>query len=624
MSEHNNGAPPDNDGGDPQARRMSSPPPVKPLYLDADGPDPVFGLLHMLPDGVRGEIAVLICPPFGWDDICSYRSRREWAMDLATSGHPTLRIDLPGAGDSGGSPEDPGRLSAWTGAVSSAASWLRTATGCPETAAIGIGLGGLVVCCAIAEGAPIDDLVLWAVPSRGRSFVRELRTFGRMEAAKFGLPHDGGHASLPPGGIEAGGFVLSGEATRDLEELDVAALPFADGQIRRAYLLERDGISVDERLRRHLQETGAAVTVSPGQGYGAMMAEPQEARPPRDVFAHVESWLDDASSDSADRPATSPARDRLKLSQPSQPPVQDRDTAELTVDSVRIRETPLAIEQPFGLMFGVLTEPVDVPARDLGAVLLNAGAIRHVGPNRMWVDIARRWAARGVPTLRVDLEGIGDADGDGERFTELAKLYAPELVNQVCAALDALEARGLGCHFVLAGLCSGACWSFHGALRDERVVAAFMLNPRALFWDPSLETARNLRRGLLRLSSWRRVLRGEVSPTEMATLARRAPFALLRRGATRWHARRAGEDELDRALDRLRDTGKHLQFIFSDNEPLHEELELDGRLRRLDRWPNISLELIPGRDHTLRPFQSQHHAHEALDRALDRELAAIS
>ena len=178
---------------------------------------PVFGLLHIPPDGVRGEIAVLICPPFGWDDICSYRSRRDWAMDLATSGHPTLRIDLPGAGDSGGSPEDPGRLSAWTEAVSSAASWLRTTTGCSEMAAIGIGLGGLVICRAIAEGAPIDDLVLWAVPSRGRSFVRELRTFGRMEAAKFGVPHDGGQASLPPGGIEAGGFVLSGETTRDLE-----------------------------------------------------------------------------------------------------------------------------------------------------------------------------------------------------------------------------------------------------------------------------------------------------------------------------------------------------------------------------------------------------------------------
>lgn len=133
--------------------------------------------------------------------------------------------------------------------------------------------------------------------------------------------------------------------------------------------------------------------------------------------------------------------------------------------------------------------------------MLNAGAIRHIGPNRMWVEIARRWAAHGVPTLRLDLEGIGDADGDGERFTELAELYVPELVGQVRAALDAIEARGVGRRFVLCGLCSGAYWAFQGALLDERVTAAFLLNPQALFWDPSLEITRDFRRGMLRASS---------------------------------------------------------------------------------------------------------------------------
>jgi hypothetical protein len=35
----------------------------------------------------------------------------------------------------------------------------------------------------------------------------------------------------------------------------------------------------------------------------------------------------------------------------------------------------------------------------------------------------------------------------------------------------------------------------------------------------------------------------------------------------------------------------------------------------------MRLELIPGRDRTLRPHYSQERAHEALDRALDRELS---
>jgi alpha/beta superfamily hydrolase len=33
----------------------------------------------------------------------------------------------------------------------------------------------------------------------------------------------------------------------------------------------------------------------------------------------------------------------------------------------------------------------------------------------MWVEASRRWAALGVATLRIDLEGIGDADGDAGR-----------------------------------------------------------------------------------------------------------------------------------------------------------------------------------------------------------------
>jgi alpha-beta hydrolase superfamily lysophospholipase len=611
------------DVGSLQADRMSLPP-IQAHYLTADGADPVFSLLNMPADGIRSEIAVLLCPPFGWDDVCSYRSRRDWAMELATSGHPTLRIDLPSSGDSGGSPQDPGRLAAWTGAVSAAASWLREATGCPETAAIGIGLGGLVICSAVAEGAPIDDLVLWAVPSRGRSFVRELRTFGRMEAAKFGQPDDAGAVSLPPGSTEAGGFLLSGETTRDLDALDVATLPFPDGRIRRALLVERDGISVDERLRRHLEEAGAAVTVVPGPGYGAMMAEPQEARPPREVFMRVEAWLDDVSSDNTDRLGTSHARDRLELSPTSRPPAQDRDTAELTVDGVLIRETPLTIEQPFGHMFGVLAEPVDLPARDLGAVLLNAGAIRHVGPNRMWVEIARRWASRGVPTLRLDLEGLGETDGDASRFTDVAELYVPELFEQARAALDLLEARCSQRRFVLTGLCSGAFWAFNGALRDERVSAAFMVNPRTLFWDASLETVRYLRRGLLLPSSWRMILRGEVRLARILAVIRSTPRSLARYLAARRQTRSTGRDELAEALDRLRDAEKHLIFIFSEREPFHEELAHQGRLTQGDRWPNIEVDLIPGRDHTLRPLYSQQRALDELDRALEHELSSPS
>jgi alpha-beta hydrolase superfamily lysophospholipase len=622
--------------------------------------EPVFAMLHNPAERGQRDTAVLLCPPFGWEDVCSYRPRRAWAQHLAAAGYPALRVELPGAGDSGGSPGDSGRLDAWTEAIASAADWLGAATGRRRVAAIGVGLGGMLICRAAAEGAPIAEAVLWAVPSRGRTFVRELRAFGRSESSKFSPGGDFKAQPLPRGYIEAGGFVLSSETVKALERLDLAKLELPEDRLRRVLLLERDGIGVDERLVDHLEQTGEDphgeareqavgkvkaqrsaevpeqsgrdVRVTAGAGYDAMMGEPQGARPPFEVFAEVEAWLSEVVEDDVIVPvepsdASRLVDERVGRKGPNASPsvlstrlARERDTAELTIGDAVIRERSLPIEQPFGRLFGVLTEPAMEERTDLGAVLLNAGAIRHIGPNRMWVELARRWAARGVPSLRLDLEGLGDSDGDDTRFSDVAELYVPQLVDQVQTAIDVVESHGVAQRFVLVGLCSGAYWSFHGALRDERVAAAFMLNPRTLFWDASQETVRYLPRGLFQAPPLRTVLRGEVPRPRPGGGIREAPRSLFRRAVSRVQAFGDG-DQSDLLFDLLRDKGKQLLFAFSENEPLHQELVRQGRLPRNERWPNMRLELIPGRDRTLRPHYSQERAHEALDRALDRELS---
>jgi pimeloyl-ACP methyl ester carboxylesterase len=595
------------------------------LYL-CDGPEPVCAFIHSPSEVLQSASAVVICPPFGWDEICSYRSRRDWANDLARAGFPTLRFDFPGSGDSGGTPRDPAQLSSWTNAVTSAAETLQAMTGLERVAAIGIGVGGLVACKAVAEGAEIDELVLWGVPSRGRTLLRELRAFASLEDSVLGPvdEEDLEPAPLPDGALWAGGFALPAATAEELERLDLTQLHPASDRPSRALMLERDGISADERLRAHLQEAGVEVTVAPGEGYNAMMAKPHSARPPLAVFARVRSWLEEPTAGHDHDPSepwsspTSPGgAARPTMTEPG-------SSVEMSVDGVRMRERAITVHQPFGDLFGILTEPAQGPRAELCAVLLNAGAIRHIGPNRMWVEAARRWAGMGVSTLRLDLEGIGDADGDAERFSELAELYDLGLIGQVSAALDVLEAEGLGRRFVLGGLCSGAHWSFHAALGDERVVGALMLNPQALFWDPSLEAARDLRRGMRSSSSWRKVLRGEIPMARVGKIIRQAPFTLPRRALARRQARRRGENELDEALGRLSAGRKYVRFIFSGNEPLYEELLHDGYVERLSTWPTVGLEMIPGRVHTLRPFQSQQAAHAALDRALGEVLQQTS
>jgi hypothetical protein len=224
----------------------------------------------------------------------------------------------------------------------------------------------------------------------------------------------------------------------------------------------------------------------------------------------------------------------------------------------------------------------------------------------------------------MDLAALGDSAGDAFTSRDLAALYGRGTIDQVRAILDALEARGAATRFVLGGLCSGAYWSFHGALQEERVVSALLLNPRAFFWDPSLDKMRELRASLHSGTPWGRAAHGDASLAQILALLQwspKAPLMLARRAVSRRRMRRLGGDELDHAFDSLRDSDKTLTVAFSGEEPLHEELAREGRLRRLDRWPNFSLERLPGVHHSLREVSVQHATHQAIDQAMTRELA---
>lgn len=591
---------------------MTQPPPARALYLGTV-PDPILAFFHA-PAAVRATTAVLICSPWGWDDVASYRARRSWAEQLAAAGHPALRFDFPGTGDSGGSPYDPRRVEASAGSVVAAAAWLRAETGCSRIAAIGLGLGGLLAAKGITEGAAIDDLVLWGAPDRGGTFVRQERAFSQMQTSGYSLTGEPEPIVLPPGWMEAGGFVLSAETIAALSEIDLGSL--GTGRLSRALLLDRDGIAIDRRVREHLVAVGVEVTRAKGSGWAAMCFHPERYKVPLEVIARVTAWL--AAAPTATGPAIAVGA----------PPA--KEFAEFEVDGVRVRESAVMLDLPMGPRFAVLAEPAAPATTGVSGIFLNAGAVRRIGPNRMWVDAARRWAARGVPTLRVDLAAIGDSEGDGRRYRHVGRFYAPELEDEIVALIDEVFRHDLGGRVVLGGLCAGGYWSFHGAARDPRVTAALLMNPRILVWDPEVVARREARNlPLVRSAAWwRRLFRGEVTLSRVRAIVR----ALLTHAWLRvmrlpsvlgWRQDHLAKNPVEVLLDRLHDNGTRVLMAFSDDEPLHDELEEGGFLARLDEWPNLEVRTLPGRDHTLRPIVAQRAVHALLDRELNRVLEGV-
>jgi pimeloyl-ACP methyl ester carboxylesterase len=582
-----------------------TPPNPKIFYLDA-GSARVFACFHPAAPG-QSRQPVLICSPWGWEEVSSYRSRRQWAEALAAAGHPTLRFGLPTTGNSSGTPRDPGVVASWVAAVVATARWLCAASGVPGITVLGLGLGGLLARAALIEGAPIEELILWAAPVSGRAFSRETRAFSRLQGWNGlleGAPPD---SALPEGWLEAGGFVLSAETLAELRDLDPLACP--DAAPKRALLLERDGVAVDAGLRESLAATRAEVSIAPGPGWADLVSHAERTKLSRQTAGAVASWLAEGE------PAAPTASSRLV----SAPAVSDE--IELEIGGRRVRERPLSIEQEFGSSFGVLAEPATGVDLGVCTVFLNAGAVRNVGPNRLWVETARRWAAQGVRTLRLDLEGIGEADG-AEPPT-VCDFYLPKYQRQLTTVLDRLQEIGAGGRFTLVGLCAGGYWAFQEGVDDPRVRSVLLLNSGALAWDPNLvarREARKIRRGA-QGHWWRRLLRGEVGVGKLWSLLRSLPPAAAQALKGLLPGRRGGlRRQIETGLDRLDASGTAVTLAFSDEEPLAQELESYGLLGELERWPRVGVVSLPGSDHTLRPVGAQAAARELLDGELERLL----
>jgi pimeloyl-ACP methyl ester carboxylesterase len=573
------------------------------MYLGTE-PEPTFAMIH-LPERARaGTTGVVFAPLYGWDDICTHRSRRNWARALAEAGHPAIRLDLPGTGDSPGSPHAPDRLETWIGSVSAAAAWLR-ADGCARVAAIGIGFGGMLAWLAAAQEAPIDDLVLWAVPTRGRRLVRGIHLASKLSIdTRIG---DQFLASHPPAAdaadclLDEAGQLATPETVAALEAIDLLKTPLPDAERRNILVLERSGDTADAEFASHLRATGARVTVGDGDGYGRLMRYVQQSELPAEVVSGTIGWLGALPSEAATSPGTAPST---------------TTSVTLEHDGTPLRETAVTASLPSGPARGILTEPVGTRERGITVVFLSGSSDRRIGPNRMWVDAARRWAAQGVPALRFDPSGVGDSDGDEHGWDKIRDHYDGCHVDRTVELLDTLQQSGLPPRFVLVGFCSGAYRSLHTAARDPRVAGMFALGLPFFRWTHWAVSVRD---------SWLALWEPKAADSPRKVKIARTLQAALRivhraqHGVVRAAQMRVNHGES--MLRRLDAQGTEVVLALKPASYANEQLEMPRRSERLRSLPRLRRLTLPNDDQRFRPLAAQRLVTDAVDEAIARVLA---
>ncbi len=120
-------------------------------------------------------------------------------------------------------------------------------------------------------------------------------------------------------------------------------------------------------------------------------------------------------------------------------------------------------------LVGIVSAPL-VPA-EIGVLVVVGGPQYRAGSHRQFVLLSRYLAARGIPCMRFDYRGMGDATGPAISF---------EAVNEdIDAAIGAfLKAQPGLRQLVLWGLCDGAsAVCLYPAATDRRVAGSVLLNP---------------------------------------------------------------------------------------------------------------------------------------------------
>lgn len=562
-----------------------------PLYFRTER-DPLFGWYHAPKERDSETTGMVICSPIGYEYISGHRAIRHLADRFAHDGIPTIRFDYQGTGDSAGTDEEPDRLSAWLESTRAAIRTLKEVSGCTRVGLIGVRIGSIMAS-LIAEESDLACLILWAPCVMGRHYIREMQLLEQRDESD---------STDRDRGIESAGFVLTDQTVKDLLKIKLTTLT---PQKTNILIVARDDLKDNFKLREHWQSQGLDVDYTRMSGYIDFLSAPHKTVIPVSTIRNISRWIKENSTHSHSACCT----------------LATRSTETTYTDNITLK-SPAAIRERiirFGennALFGIISEPINSNLSDIRPtiILLNSGAVHHVGTNRFYVMLARHLAQNNFTTLRMDIAGLGDSFID--EIEQENALYGLGISNNVDSAMTHLKEGEGKKSFVVAGLCFGSYASFHTALKSSHceIAECIIINPLTFYWKEGmslddqglakdLSLFKSYQRSMLKTDKWLKLIRGEV---DMKGFIRSAMASINSKLQSKHPSlshdktEGIGDQDLSTDLEKIVASDIHISFIIADRDPGYELLMIHAKkqVNRLIKQGQLSIDIIKNASHT--------------------------
>jgi alpha-beta hydrolase superfamily lysophospholipase len=563
-------------------------PVARPWFIDADG-QTLFGWHHAPAAHLRRGAGVVLCAAIGYEYMSAYRTWRILAEELAALGFDVWRFDYEGTGNSSGDCHGPDRVGAWVRSIAWVLAEARRSS--PRVALVGLRTGALLALQAAAADGGIERLVLWSPFWSGRAYVRELKAIARLSRVDEGATPD-------ESAINAEGHLITADTAEALSSWTIDSI--ARCPAREVLLLDRDDRSLDPQIEARLVALGAQVTRMRVPGTAEMLMPPHLTQVPRSTIDQITAWFDGWRPVGSGFSRTNNRTD-----------MTSRLSRTFNEQAVRFG--------PDDRLFGIISAPNDQTRNAPAVILLNTGAGHHVGPHRLYVPLARAWAARGHVVFRFDLGGIGDSRPPRQPDPDVA--YPAHMLDDTSEAIAFIRREAPNRRVILAGLCSGGWLAFRAARDGLDVDGIVSINPPMYLRDGNAgrqwvlegRELERYQRSIRDPSKWMKALRGRAA---YATFTRMAASAIAQR-VTMGIAGRRGDrlpDSLARDIATIAERRIHAFFVFShgDNGLAYFQLHGQAAFRRSAVRKLVEHVLIENAGHACRPQSAQQRLRELL------------